>query len=302
MDQDTQHSDKRIREGFPHQRLVLVPPQALQNCHALPMVSQLHITHIGSFPKAPHHYVERGSEHPYAILFYYTAGRGWLELDQQRFSILPGHAVVIPPYTPHVYGADQNDPWSLFWIHFTGPQTQRVLDSLQLNCSSPLLYVPDVESMRQSFEEVYACLNYNYSDAGLLSMTSELMRLLSRMKLDHSSSNRNRHTKEECIENSIQFMKNHLDMALSLSDLSTRSGLSVPHYSKLFRERTDQSPMAYYSALKIRKACDLLYQTRLTVREIGLKLGYEDPYYFSRAFKKVQGCSPTHYRTSIMNG
>jgi AraC-like DNA-binding protein len=266
------------------------------------MVSQLHITHIGSFPKAPHHYVERGSEHPSAILFYCTAGRGWLELGQQRFSIQPGHAVVIPPYTPHLYGADQDEPWSLFWIHFSGPQTQRVLDSLQLTCSSPLLYVPDVDAMRLSFEEVYACLNYNYSDAGLLAMTSELMRLLSRMKLDHSSSTRNNHTNEECIESSIEFMKNHLDMALTLSDLSTRSGLSVPQYSKLFRERTDQSPMAYYTALKIRKACDLLYQTRLTVREIGLKLGYEDPYYFSRAFKKVQGCAPAHYRTNIMHG
>ena len=94
-------------------------------------------------------------------------------------------------------------------------------------------------------------------------------------------------------------MERHLDMPLTLKDLAAHSGQSAPYYTKLFRERTNQSPLAYFIQLKIRKACELLDQTESTVREIATELGYDDPYYFSRIFKKVQGCSPTAYRTSI---
>ncbi|RKX40274.1 MAG: AraC family transcriptional regulator, partial [Verrucomicrobia bacterium] len=77
------------------------------------------------------------------------------------------------------------------------------------------------------------------------------------------------------------------------------AGQSVSHYSKLFKYRTSQSPMACFLQLKIRKACELLDQTDQSVKAIAEGLGYDDPYYFSRLFKKIQGCSPTHYRDSI---
>ena len=295
-------SHERVPEGFPHQRLVVIPRSVLDHGRNLPIVSQLYVTHIGSFPSAPQHYIERTAEHRQAILLYCTSGRGWVEMDHHTFPVQAGNAAFIPPETAHIYEADREQPWSLFWIHFDGPQTQRVLESLQVSTRNPILYIPDIDAMRQAFEEVYACLNYNYSDAGLLAMTSELMRLLSRIKLNSSSRYQAQQHTRDRIQESIRFMENHLNISPSLSDLAARSGLSVPQFSKLFNERTDQSPMAYYISLKIRKACDLLYQTDLSVGEIGAKLGYEDPYYFSRLFKKVQGCSPAHYRASIMTG
>ena len=57
--------------------------------------------------------------------------------------------------------------------------------------------------------------------------------------------------------------------------------------------------MAYFIHLKIRKACELLDQTELTVQEIAVAIGYDDPYYFSRIFKKIQGVSPSAYRQSV---
>ena len=61
----------------------------------------------------------------------------------------------------------------------------------------------------------------------------------------------------------------------------------------------DQSPMAYFIQLKISKACELLDRTQMTMAQIATELGYDDPYYFSRIFKKTQGSSPTAYRASV---
>lgn len=289
----------RIKEGFPNQRLVVMPSNVITRCLALPMVSQLYVTDLGSFPTAPHHYVERKEGVPQAILNYCLHGKGGLQINGMEYSIQQGHAMIIPPGTPHLYHSDEDDPWAVFWVHFDGAQTETVLKSLDIHAKNPVLYVPDTDRIQQAFEDLYACLNYHFSDAGLLAMTSELLRLLSRLKLHQGFVTPQRQSAENRVMDTIPFMEQHLDLSLTLNDLSVHSGQSIPYYSKLFKERTNQSPMNYYIQLKIRKACALLDQTDFTIRQIAESLGYDDPYYFSRLFKKIQGHSPTAYRQTV---
>jgi len=291
------HMDEmRIREGFPKQRLVVMAANVIERCRALPMASQIYVTDIGLYPSAPHHYVERKTGIPPVILIYCLQGKGFLCMGNKRHVIGQGHAVLIPGNTPHCYGSDDKDPWSVFWIHFDGMLKARVLESLGTTETHPTLYVPDAERMRRVFEEVFACLKYHFSDAGLLAMSSELLRLLSHLKLHQGHTMPQRQRVENRVMNTIAFMEKHVDLPLKLGDLATHSGQSIPYYSKLFKERTNQSPMNYFIQIKIRKACELLDHTDYTIRQISESLGYDDPYYFSRLFKKVQGMSPSNYR------
>lgn len=287
------------QEGFPGQRLTVLPTSVIERCKTLPMVRHLYVTDIGTYPTARHHYVERNRGCPQAILIYCLNGKGSLYMDNTIHQISKGQLVIIPPGTPHIYQANRRDPWSIFWVHFTGEQTQSILDSLGATRRDPLLYVPDIGKMRQAFENVHACLNYHYSDAGLLAMTSELMLLFSKSKLHQGYALPQRQSAENRLAATQEFMEQHLDMPLTLEELAAHSGQSMSYFSKLFKARTNQSPMAWFIQLKIRKACEWLDQTGLSVKEVAEKLGYDDPYYFSRLFKKVQGCSPTAYRQTV---
>jgi len=291
----------RIKEGFPKQRLIVLPANVIHRAQQLPLVSGLYVTHIGSYPKAPHHYVERKTGAEEIILICCTGGRGWIKLGREQVEVGPGHLILIPAGTPHRYGAARTDPWSIFWIHFTGPQAAALLQILDVSREKPLLFVPDLALMQQAFEDLYATLNYHYSDAGLLAMTGELIRLVSRIKLHQGHPERHQQAVEDRVHETIRFMQDHLDMPLTLEALAARAGQSASHYHKLFKKRTGQSPLAYFIQLKIIKACALLSQTGQTVQEIARGLGYDDPYYFSRLFKKVQGCSPANYRRSVEN-
>ena len=290
--------ETRIREGFPKQRLVVIPPTVTKRCRSLPIVSELYVTDIGSYPSAPHHYVERRQGISAAVMIYCLSGRGSIEIDNTTHKIRFGQLVIIPPNTPHIYQAEQKDPWSICWIHFSGTQTQALSDSLKLTKHKPSLYVPDTRIIRDAFENVYACLNYHYTDAGLLAMSSELLRLFSLAKLHQGFPGAQRQSAEKRVVSTLAFMEQHLHMPLTLDEMAAHSGQSLPYFTRLFRQRTNQSPMAYFIQLKIRKACELLDQTDSTIREIASQLGYDDPYYFSRIFKKTQGCSPAAYRKS----
>jgi AraC-like DNA-binding protein len=56
------------------------------------------------------------------------------------------------------------------------------------------------------------------------------------------------------------------------------------------------SPMEYFIHLKIQKSCQLLFNTGVKIKDVAKEIGYDDPYYFSRLFKKLMGMSPEQYR------
>jgi AraC-like DNA-binding protein len=73
---------------------------------------------------------------------------------------------------------------------------------------------------------------------------------------------------------------------------------SSSHYTALFKKKTGLSPIDYFIRMKIYYACQLLTQRELIIKEIADKIGYDDPYYFSRIFKKVTGKSPAQYKST----
>jgi AraC-like DNA-binding protein len=81
-----------------------------------------------------------------------------------------------------------------------------------------------------------------------------------------------------------------------LAQFASHAGLSVSHFSELFRKNTGQSPMAYFTQLRIRNACRLLDLTTGSISKVAESAGYSDPYYFSRIFKQVMGIPPEKYR------
>ena len=75
----------------------------------------------------------------------------------------------------------------------------------------------------------------------------------------------------------------------SLNRIAEYIGVSSSYFSSIFKQGTGQTLMEYLTRVRIDKACELLKCTNLRTAEIGEKVGYSDPHYFSTAFKKVMG-------------
>jgi AraC family transcriptional regulator len=88
----------------------------------------------------------------------------------------------------------------------------------------------------------------------------------------------------------------------TLPDLARQGALSSQHLLRLFRKQLGASPMRCISLLRVRNAGSLLERTTLTLKEIADRSGYENPFHFSRAFKRLYGVPPSLYRTQFHQG
>ena len=94
-------------------------------------------------------------------------------------------------------------------------------------------------------------------------------------------------------------MTENLENKLTLKELASHFGYSESYMYRLFFKETDYAPMNYFLHMKIDRACQLLLHTNMKINQVALKLGFDDPYYFSRIFKKIVGTSPKDYRHSL---
>ncbi|MDF2724290.1 MAG: transcriptional regulator, AraC family [Paenibacillus sp.] len=97
------------------------------------------------------------------------------------------------------------------------------------------------------------------------------------------------------IEMTQEYMIQHYQEPLTLEALAQLVGLSVSHYSRLFKKVIGYSPIDYLTHLRMDRAKELLMMYDYRLKSIAHSVGYNDEFYFSRIFKKVVGLSPREY-------
>ena len=96
----------------------------------------------------------------------------------------------------------------------------------------------------------------------------------------------------------IDYVQAHLDTKLSLSELAEQAGMSLHHFSRLFKQSTGESPNQYVVRLRIEEAKRLLRETNLGVLEVALAVGYNSPSHLATQFKSLTSVTPSFYRNS----
>jgi len=283
-------------EGFPGQRIVVLPREVLARAGKHPLLRGLLPTDVGYFPKAARHLRARPAGVEPAIFIYCLRGRGWCDLGGNRHLVQAGDLLVIPPKLPHAYGADDKQPWTIHWAHVTGGNVASVLSELGATVERPVLPLGENPQLLALFEEMLELLEHGYTPARLLYAAQTLAHLVGVIIWQWRENFRGMPDAPQKIARSIAYMKQHLDKTLNVAALAALANLSRSHYTALFRQQTGYSPMDYFIRLRMHQACQWLDTTPCSVKEVAARLGYADQFYFSRAFRKVNRIAPTAYR------
>ena len=293
----------RIKNGFSGERSIVLPNMIRHICENDEFLRQLYITDIGYYPHAMYHYRERPEGVAQYILIYCMKGSGWYEVAGNRHVIRSNQFVIIPRGMPHVYASNNQDPWTIYWIHFTG-QMAHCFGEGQLE---PKEIAPGTNSRinlrNDIFEDIFLTLSDNYSLENLRYASSLLYAFLASLcylkQFRHYNPQQERIDTTDIVTMAVRYMKENIEKQLTLQQLCDYIGYSVSQFSLIFRKSIGQSPLNYFNRLKVNRACQLLETTDLKINQICTMVGIDDCYYFSRVFTKIVGVSPKKYRQTI---
>lgn len=286
-----------IREGFPGQRSVVLPqPVVAAWLDDEPLLALLP-SDAGFYPQARWHFVERPEGSPQLVLIHCLQGEGWLEMGGTRWRVQPGQAIAIPPVTAHAYGAAADRPWTIYWVHMAGAQVGRVARMLGVETGKPLFNPGFDPALPPLYEAMISQLSRGYAAAILLDASLTLARLVARLGLDAARPEGGGVSVSNRIERALTLMEQNLDGRIRVAELAARANMSSSHFAALFKRKTGFAVLDYFLRLKMQRAGYLLDSTTLSIKAIANELGFDDPLYFSRCFRRVHHCSPSAYRS-----
>jgi AraC-like DNA-binding protein len=281
-----------LRDGFPGQRLHVLPAPLVTEASRRVPTSLLLVTDAGYFPRAAQHGRARRQGAAQAIVIACVEGAGWCELGGRRHRVGPQQVLVIPPGVPHRYQAEADRPWSIWWLHVQGADLDDLLTAIGLTATAPVTTLGDPYRAFALLERVCDGLARDETPASLTAAAGAAWHLLAQLAAERGG----RSTDREPIARAQDHLRAHLSAPVSVPALAALVGFSPSHFSARFKSATGFSVLEYVKRLRMARSRQLLITSELSVAEIADAVGYADPFYFSRQFHAVTGLSPREFR------
>lgn len=251
------------------------------------------------------------------LLVHVLEGSGEFTIDGTRYEVDVGDLFWIPPATLHEMRGDAPgtrlqyihldlvyDPERSHWsAHIPGGTTDlsRWPSTMHPPIEDPIIgnWCGKLEGHNSSqvTELLHRIiLEYNRAQISTLAVAGGVLQLIGHLLGSRHNDSKLATHHAKAIENAMRQIQLHCEERLNIETLARQHALSTTHFRRLFREHFGCSPRDAHLAAKMRRACDDLVYSDLTITEIADRLGFTNVHNFSRAFRKAIGQPPSTYR------
>lgn len=244
------------------------------------------------------------------LITYVLAGKGTYTVYRpipQAYHLKAGDVFLIQPDTEVSYRADREDPWEYQWVGFAGSDAAAMIGSTNFAPGNLVLHTGEHPThghsgkSRELGPELSRRLSlineaFGPSFRDSVEMTGQLYLALSLFMHRTAAEGIPVNTERANVRKACSYIDSHYSFAISIDDVADYVGISRSTLYRQFLHCHGQSPKQYLDEFRIHRACLLLTETDLSVGSISTSLGYTSQLYFSKAFRRLTGVSPSEYR------
>jgi AraC-like DNA-binding protein len=179
-------------------------------------------------------------------------------------------------------------------MHLVGLQVPDLLAAIGATPDQPVVGVGDPAPVISLVDTVLRRMERDETMASLLASAGAAWHAMALLAADRRTIGRQQ---SDPVGATIDHLRANVSTRISLADLAGMAGLSVSHYSALFRRATGYGALEYQTRLRMGTARELLDTTDRPISSVAAQVGFSDPLYFSRQFHRIHGMSPTQYRS-----
>ena len=251
---------------------------------------------FGGHEKCANDFEIRRRTYPYYVLEYCLEGRCTLEINSTAHTLSSGAIAGFTPGNPHHYACNKIIGWEHFWLAFVGTKARELFEKSTLHSKGAVAGSPHTIQLIQAII-ANGIQKKQYSQE----ICSSYLRIL----LLSLAESRNAEQPATSVaaatyHNCRKYIDENFSSLVSPSQVADACGINVRYMSRLFKKYNTVTSQEYIMRLKLNKAVNLLLTSGLAINEVGHALGFNDPYHFSRVFKRFHGLAPHHYRQMHM--
>ena len=257
--------------------------------------SLLHLQEVG-YLKATRPHTSRRKGLASYLFFMVEKGSGSLSYNGREYPLQAGDCVFIDCSQSYAHTTG-DDLWTLRWIHFYGPNMSAIYDKYLERGGSAYFTPTQSEGYRTLVDDIYSIAEGDIylKDMKICEKITMLLTLLMEDSWQPAQDTPARESKRS-LTDVKEYLDTHLQEKITLDELAGRFYIDKYYLAKRFKQQFGISVMQYVMQQRITTAKRLLRFSDMPVEKVGQECGMEDANYFARAFRKVEGCSPTKYR------
>lgn len=228
------------------------------------------------------------------FFLFITKGCLEVQLDDQQFSVPAGHMLILPDGVYHQLSSARDQP-ELWQISLHAHINNSWGESLFTQTDTRHVKVQNAQYWNKTLGHSSALLR-NTAETGRHIFQAQLQTLINELLLDGLEIDITHNSKDPRIEHAIQLINKDIAHDWTVEELADITQLGVVQFRKLFKLNNNITPKKYIHQQRIKESCQLLQYSRLKIKDIAERVGFQSDYYYQRSFKQAMGCRPTEFR------
>lgn len=261
------------------------------------LLNSLSVYNVGYQKCDPEYQWGPGVRDHYCI-HHILSGSGYYCTGNVSKHLEAGDTFILYPGVELMYQADADMPWEYAWAGFMGADAASLIRNTEFSRETPYILKGRIptEKIRDGLERIYNAKGNTYEAA--VAMTGEMYSLLAVFMHYAEHEEKEKAIQLTYAEKAESYIETNYSYPITVEDIASYVGISRSHLFRSFQNYMNRSPKEYLTEYRIKQACRLLRETDLSVSAIAYSVGFENNLYFSKAFRKQKGESPSEYRKS----